>query len=154
MLDETTFKENVIPAVHLKRYLVHIGSDSIFFFLSFSPVPPESLVNNGVLVVILNYLSSLSVHFPTSVGRDECGSCPNISLQVELKETEVKGVRHWQLSACVALWRSMYLERVNTVTGDTHRYVLYHQLIANFLASLKCSFIGLLPLCHPFWELL
>uniref|UniRef100_A0A493TAB3 Phospholipase A2 n=1 Tax=Anas platyrhynchos platyrhynchos TaxID=8840 RepID=A0A493TAB3_ANAPP len=88
-------------------------------------------------LVILNYLSSLSVHFPTSVGRDECGRCPNISLQVELKETEVKGVRRWQLSACVALWRSMYLERVNTVTGDTHRYVLYHQLIANFLASLK-----------------
>lgn len=40
--------------------------------------------------------------------------------------------------------------KVNTVTGDTHRSVLYHQLIASFLASLKCSFIGLLPLCHPF----
>uniref|UniRef100_A0A8C3GEJ2 Phospholipase A2 n=1 Tax=Cairina moschata TaxID=8855 RepID=A0A8C3GEJ2_CAIMO len=72
--------------------------------------PPESLVNNGVLVVILNYFSSLSVHFPTSVGRDECGRCPNISLQVELKETEVKGVRHWQLSACVALNLDVRLE--------------------------------------------
>lgn len=34
-----------------------------FFFLSFSPVPPESLVNNGVLVVILNYFSLLLCSF-------------------------------------------------------------------------------------------
>ncbi|NXW74336.1 PA24E phospholipase, partial [Hirundo rustica] len=31
----------------------------VFFFFSFSPVPPEKLVTNGVLVVILNYCSSI-----------------------------------------------------------------------------------------------
>lgn len=33
----------------------------IAFFFSFSPVPPEKLVTNGVLVVILNYCSSIFV---------------------------------------------------------------------------------------------
>jgi len=54
VLDETAFKESVIPAVHLKRYLDHV---LISFFCSFSPVPPEKLISNGVLVVISNCLS-------------------------------------------------------------------------------------------------
>lgn len=51
----------LLLGVHLRTYLGHISSDCSFFSLSFSPVPPEKLVTNGVLVVILNYFSSVFV---------------------------------------------------------------------------------------------
>uniref|UniRef100_A0A8B9P9T3 Phospholipase A2 n=1 Tax=Apteryx owenii TaxID=8824 RepID=A0A8B9P9T3_APTOW len=56
--------------VHLTFQLnPQISSDYIYFFLSFSPVPPEKLVNNGVLVVIIHcfYFSSILLQVQTLI---------------------------------------------------------------------------------------
>uniref|UniRef100_A0A8C8AMQ5 Phospholipase A2 n=1 Tax=Otus sunia TaxID=257818 RepID=A0A8C8AMQ5_9STRI len=70
-----------------------------FFSLSFSPAPPEKLVTNGVLVVILNYFSSM-FFFMLVMGMVNLAGAPTPHCCRAEGEGD-GGVGHWQLSCLI-----------------------------------------------------
>lgn len=97
----------LVLGVHLRTYLGYISSDCIFFPFSFSPVPPEKLVTNGVLVVILNYFSSMFILIFMLVMSGESGRRPNTSLQAGLKAGEMGGHTRAAVLLCCSLWEDV-----------------------------------------------
>lgn len=93
-------------------YLGDTSSDCIFFF-SFSPVPPEKLVTNGVLVVILNYCSSIFV-FMIVMGMVNLAGAPTAG------KAEGKGdggQTQVAILLCCSLWEDVLGKKVDSHLG-------------------------------------
>uniref|UniRef100_A0A8C3U0Q2 Phospholipase A2 n=1 Tax=Catharus ustulatus TaxID=91951 RepID=A0A8C3U0Q2_CATUS len=82
-----------------------------FFFFSFSPVPPEKLVTNGVLVVILNYCSSVSV-FMTAIGMVNLAGAQHLTAGEAEGEGD-GGQTQAAILLCCSLWEDVLGKNVH-----------------------------------------
>lgn len=150
MLDKTNFKKGIIPWCSFKDVFSWYYFWMHFFF-SFSPVPPEKLVTNGVLVVILNYCSSVSV-FMIAIGMVNLAGAPTPHYRWGEGEGDggqtgshpvvllpVGGCLRKECAQSFGMPRDLF-----TTTG-------WYQVCWQ---SLKWSFTDLLLLCCAFGELL
>uniref|UniRef100_A0A8C3U355 Phospholipase A2 n=1 Tax=Catharus ustulatus TaxID=91951 RepID=A0A8C3U355_CATUS len=86
-----------------------------FFFFSFSPVPPEKLVTNGVLVVILNYCSSVSV-FMTAIGMVNLAGAQHLTAGEAEGEGD-GGQTQAAILLCCSLWEDVLGKNVHSHLG-------------------------------------
>lgn len=123
----------------------------LHFFFSFSPVPPEKLVTNGVLVVILNYCSSVFV-FIIVIGMVNLAGAPTPHCRQGWRggrwgsNTGSHPVVLLPVGGCVRKECAQSFGILRDLFTTTGWYQAYWQ-------SPKWSFTDSLLLCHSFGKL-